>query len=61
MSSLQRRKIHIDIPLAIHRKLRVKAAYEDVTIQELVSNLIASAVVDVELPEQNIPAKKEKR
>jgi len=31
-----RRKIHVDLPQEIHRKLRVKAALEDVSMQAFV-------------------------
>lgn len=61
MQNTERRKIHIDIPQLVHQKLRVKAAYEDVSIQEFVSGLIAAAVTNVELPKQNVMAKKGKK
>ena len=44
------RKIHIDLPVEIHRKLRVKAALEDMSMQAFVVQVIAEAVDDVVLP-----------
>jgi predicted HicB family RNase H-like nuclease len=45
------RKIHVDLPEDIHRKLRVRAALEDVSMQSLVARVLARAVRDVPLPE----------
>ena len=45
------RKIHVDLPSEIHRKLRVKAALEDVSMQVLVARVLARAVDDVRLVE----------
>jgi len=47
----KRRKIHIDLPEEIHRKLRVKAALNDVSLNSLVASVLSEAVKDVELPE----------
>ena len=46
----RRRKIHVDLPEEIHRKLRVKAALEDMSMQAFVSRVVAEAVKDVKLP-----------
>ena len=44
------RKIHINLPEEVHKKLRVKAALEDVSIQTFVARVVAAAVSDVRLP-----------
>ena len=44
------RKIHIDLPAEIHKKLRVKAAWEDKSLQAFVCELVTDAVKDVRLP-----------
>lgn len=46
----RRRKIHVDLPEEIHRRLRVKAALEDMSMQAFVSLVVAEAVKDVRLP-----------
>ena len=46
------RKIHVALPDDVHRKLRVKCALEDVTIQEYVARLIKADIEDLELPEK---------
>lgn len=48
---VRRRKIHIDLPEEIHRKLRVKAALEDVSMQAFVARVVEKAVKDVPVPE----------
>ncbi len=50
-ATVRRRKIHVDLPEEIHRKLRVKAALEDVSMQAFVARVVAKAVKDVPLPE----------
>jgi hypothetical protein len=40
----QKRKIHVLLPPDLHRKLRVRCAYDDVSIQEYVESLIASDI-----------------
>jgi len=45
-----RRKIHVDLPEEIHRKLRVKAALEDISMQAFVARVVAKAVKDVSIP-----------
>jgi predicted HicB family RNase H-like nuclease len=49
-TSIGRRKIHVDLPEEIHRKLRVKAALEDVSMQAFVARVVARAVKDVSVP-----------
>lgn len=44
------RKIHVDLPEDVHRKLRVKAALEDTSIRAFVANLVGEAVKDVVIP-----------
>ena len=44
------RKIHINLPEEVHKKLRVKAALEDVSMQVFVAGVVAAAVSDVRLP-----------
>ena len=44
------KKIHINLPEKVHKKLRVKAALEDVSIQAFVAGVVAAAVSDVRLP-----------
>ena len=50
MQATRRRKIHIDLPEEVHRKLRVKAAVEDVSMQAFVTQLVTGAVQNVQLP-----------
>ncbi len=44
------RKIHINLPEEVHKKLRVKTALEDVSMQAFVAGIVAAAVSDVRLP-----------
>ncbi|MEW5946765.1 MAG: plasmid partition protein ParG [bacterium] len=39
-SNNKKRKIHIELTDEIHKRLRVKCAYEDTTIQNFVSGLV---------------------
>jgi plasmid stability protein len=48
--SVGRRKIHVDLPEDIHRKLRVKAALEDMSMQAFVARVVEKAVKDVPVP-----------
>jgi hypothetical protein len=41
------KKIHVELPESTHRKLRVKAALEDISIQGFVADLIARSVSNV--------------
>ena len=52
-TTIRRRKIHVDLPEEIHRKLRVKAALEDVSMQAYVARVVEKAVKNVPLPEGN--------
>jgi plasmid stability protein len=49
-ASVGRRKIHVDLPEDIHRKLRVKAALEDMSMQAFVARVVEKAVKDVPVP-----------
>jgi len=44
------RKIHVDLPEEIHRKLRVKAALQDTSIRAFVTKVVREAVKDVVIP-----------
>lgn len=48
------RKIHVDLPREVHRRLRVKAALEDVSLQALVARVLSQAVKDVDLPADRV-------
>lgn len=43
----QARKIHIALSEEVHKRLRVKCALHDVTIQNFVSDLLKNSVKDV--------------
>ena len=45
----KRKKIHIDLSVDVHQKLRVKAALDNLTIQKYVESLITESVTDVEI------------
>ena len=47
---MQTKKIHVDLPGAVHQRLRVKAALQDVSMQALVAEIVTKAVADVVLP-----------
>jgi len=47
---MQTKKIHVDLPEAVHQRLRVKAALQDVSMQALVAEIVTKAVADVVLP-----------
>ncbi len=44
------RKIHVDLPEDVHRRLRVKAALEDTSIRAFVAHVVGEAVKDVVIP-----------
>lgn len=44
---LKSRKIHITLSESVHQRLRVKCAFEDLTIQDYVSEMISLAVQDI--------------
>jgi plasmid stability protein len=49
-SVAERRKIHVDLPAELHKKLRIKAALDGVSIQALVTRLVTDAVGGIGLP-----------
>lgn len=63
----RRRKIHVELPGEIHRKVRVKAALEDLSIQAFVAAVLTEVVREVELPyvapraSRSTPAKGQRR
>jgi len=50
MPTTATRKLHLNIPEDVHQRLRVICAYEDKSMQDFVTELIAEAVKDVRLP-----------
>lgn len=44
------RKIHVDLPREVHRKLRIQAALHDVSLQAFVSKILSDAVKDIDIP-----------
>jgi len=55
------RMIHIRIPFEVHKLLRMKAAIEDTTIQDVVARLVAQGVGDVEQDAHSGPSHGEKK
>ena len=49
------RKIHVDLPEALHLKLRLKAAMKDVSMQALVTEILNKALVNVQVPHDRKP------
>ena len=47
---MAKRKIHIELSADLHKKVRVKAALDDISIQAFVTRLLAEAVKDLALP-----------
>lgn len=45
-------KIHVSLPADVHRKLRVRVALDNTTIQDFVENLVQDAVKSVKLPKE---------
>ena len=45
-----KRKIHVDLPEDVHRRLRVKAALLDTSMQAFVADIVRTAVSDVVVP-----------
>lgn len=41
------KKIHINLPEHLHRRLRVECAYHDISIQEYVKKLIQNSLREV--------------
>jgi predicted HicB family RNase H-like nuclease len=48
--TLPAKKIHIALSAAVHQRLRVKCALEDVSLQTYVEKLIKEVTEDVEIP-----------
>jgi hypothetical protein len=48
------RKLHLNLPEHLHQKLRVACAYEDVTMQDFVANLIEKAVTHALTPKRKV-------
>jgi hypothetical protein len=49
-ASIGRRKVHVDLPEHVHRKLRVKTPLEDTSMQAFVARVVEKAVKDVPVP-----------
>lgn len=47
----QDKKIHIRLPDDLHKKLRVKCAYDDVSVQDYVERLIKESVASYSVEE----------
>ena len=45
-----KRKIHVDLPMELHQKLRIKAALDGLSIQALVAQLVSDAVGNLKIP-----------
>ena len=58
---MSKRKIHIDLSELTHKRLRVKAALEDVSIQRFVEELIDKTVADIQLEELETEVDKAKK
>jgi hypothetical protein len=55
---MSKRKIHIDLSDLTHKRLRVKTALQDVSIQKFVETLINDAVADIQLEELELEVEK---
>lgn len=55
---MSKRKIHIDLSDLTHKRLRVKTALQDVSIQKFVETLINDAVADIQLEELEFEVEK---
>ena len=42
----ERRGLHVNLPAGVHRKLRIRAAIADITLQELIVPVIIALVKD---------------
>lgn len=58
---LRRRKIHVDLPVELHQKLKIKAALSGLSMQAFVTRLVAEAVGQVRLPGSTGKARRERR
>ena len=50
------RQLHIRIPTRLHRALRLRAAAEDKTIQELVVEVLSKELATMSLEDDDTPA-----
>lgn len=55
---MSKRKIHIDLSDLTHKRLRVKTALQDISIQKFVETLINDAVADIQLEELGLEVEK---
>jgi hypothetical protein len=55
---MSKRKIHIDLNDLTHKRLRVKTALQDISIQKFVETLINDAVADIQLEELKLEVEK---
>lgn len=55
---MSKRKIHIDLSDLTHKRLRVKTALQDISIQKFVETLINNAVADIQLEELELEVEK---
>lgn len=55
---MSKRKIHIDLSDLTHKRLRVKTALQDISIQKFVETLINDAVADIQLEELELEIEK---
>jgi hypothetical protein len=55
---MSKRKIHIDLSDLTHKRLRVKTALQDISIQKFVEALINDAVADIQLEELELEVEK---
>jgi hypothetical protein len=55
---MPKRKIHIDLSDLTHKRLRVKTALQDISIQKFVETLINDAVADIQLEELELEVEK---
>lgn len=55
---MSKRKIHIDLSDLTHKRLRVKTALQDISIQKFVETLINDAVADIQLEELELEVEK---
>jgi predicted HicB family RNase H-like nuclease len=52
-SDSSQKKIHINLPEEVHRKLRIKCALQDLSIQEFVSEIISKSVCGIQVVESD--------
>lgn len=49
-TSKKTRKVHIMLSVALHRDVRIRCAYEDISIQDYVASLIATDMKRFDVP-----------